>query len=739
MLQAKLDDADKALAIILQDPILFAEFMRNTKDGEKNTDLWPKKPFKYRWYQKDLMSDKSDAIILTGGRAIGKCMLGSNRAYTSLGYKRHDQLVNQRFMVWCLDNKNNLVLRRGICEKVSNTTRLVYRITTKSKYLIDASPYHPVLTPGGYVLAEDLKEGDLVAVTTKLPHPIAPTHGIATMRLLGYFLYQDMRTLDHTIDAQINYQFKTPIIRKDILACCKELGIKVDYLIDEDSISFKGNRVKKDNTILKLFSYFGMMFVQRYGWYRMKREQKITKHIMELGEEDTKAFLEALLAQYADISAHEIKLYAPNISVAKQLQELFLRFGIEMLIQEREDTKDFKKKYGDEKIWHVDLISRDKRAVYRALKYFDLPGYSIKNIQLPPESYDVAEHYRYEEITRIEKAHGFHFAIQVHQYENYIAENIYVHNSLILEDKMLFDIVNNDVQLEETPEILLTTANQNQMTPILDRLVMRFHASPLLKPLISGGLNRQKGTMDFKIGGRDVRLHARLAGLRGESNIVGLHIPRAIIDESQLYPINTFKQLVPAINQWQNNTQIFAAGVSNGVTNSTLTYLDTRNARFKKYRIPATCNPYFTYNDYIQAIKDYGGEDSDLFLQLVLGKHGKSAEITLSRDDIQTEAFDFYNFAYRNRDKVNRNASYIDKFKLPVFTEYEFFIAGIDCGYVDPTIIQVFGYRNEKWYLVARYLMQRIEFPEQEEVIHWLHKHYNFRKIAIDMGAGGRN
>ena len=64
-------------------------------------------------------------------------------------------------------------------------------------------------------------------------------------------------------------------------------------------------------------------------------------------------------------------------------------------------------------------------------------------------------------------------------------------------------------------------------------------------------------------------------------------------------------------------------------------------------------------------------------------------------------------------------------------------MAGIDVGFVDPTIIQIFGLKRDKWYLVARYLLQRIETPEQEKIINWLHEHFKFTKIMIDIGAGG--
>jgi hypothetical protein len=441
---------------------------------------------------------------------------------------------------------------------------------------------------------------------------------------------------------------------------------------------------------------------------------------MELSQENTKNFLEALFAQYGEVDRVECSLTVPSKNVARQIQELLLRFGVETLI--RDSTT---------------IYTRDERAVYRFLTQFTIPGYRVGHLRLPPQSFDFHEEYRFDPITHIKRSFAWTYAVQVEDNHTYVVENLHTHNSLVLEDKILFDVINHEVQLEETTELVLTTANQNQLTPILDRLVQRVYGSTILKAFVSNGLNRQKGTFDLRVGDNDIRIHTRVAGSRGENNMVGLHLPRAIIDETQIFPINSFKQLMPAINSWQNNTQIFAAGVPNSVQNSTLYYLDQRNKRFKKYRIPAPNNPYFTYQDYIQAMKDYGGEDSDLFQQLILGRHGRGSEVVISRDNIQIEPFDFYNYAFRSRDKL-KGMEFVEKLHRPDFKDYSQFMAGIDTGFVDPTIIQIFGLKHDKWYLVARYLLQRIETPEQEHIINWLDDHYQFSKIMIDLGAGGQ-
>ena len=71
-LKSKLDEDTLALLEVVEDPVFLSEFLRSTSNGEINKELHSKEPFKMRWYQKDLLTDKSRWLSVCGGRAIGK-------------------------------------------------------------------------------------------------------------------------------------------------------------------------------------------------------------------------------------------------------------------------------------------------------------------------------------------------------------------------------------------------------------------------------------------------------------------------------------------------------------------------------------------------------------------------------------------------------------------------------------------------------------------------------------------
>lgn len=724
-IREKLTSAQIALALVLQDPILMPEFLRNTKDGSKSKDQWPKRTFKYRTYQADLLSDKNPYIVLSGGRAIGKCQVYADRIYTSKGYKTIGSMQKKDFLAYAFTHDNQLVLRRA--RVIPNGYKNVKRIYTRYGSIITCTHNHPLWTSDGWKLVDDLQVGDRIGRVKQLPHMVNDPIPEYEARLLGYTFFD--RIYKRNIVKNVIIRRKA--VEADITRC--------GHMIIPDQRKRRYNKL----AILRLKKFYGLLPSQWYSWnetqYPNRRHWKffgMPERIMRLNEQALKWFLESVLARYGTFSQERVSLEIVNSNLARDFRELFLRFGIDMEIADNQyteypmirDTAQVVRKY-------VTLQTRTYADTYKLYNLFTILGITIKSLKEPEINFDPNDLYRWDVVTEIrEKKHIATYAVQVESEHTYITEDLMVHNSLVLEDKLLFEILNNRTELPETAETLLATANQNQLTPILDRFSMRIMASPLLKPYAKRGLNKQNGTMDFDFNGRHVRMNARITGSKSENNMIGLHLPRIRIDESQVFHIGAFRQLQPVLNTWEQNISVFACGVPNGLTNSTLYYLDQKASNYKAYRIPAPNNPYFTQRDYVQALKDYGGEESDLFQQLVLGRHGRGSEQVITRDDLDIGPHDFYRYQFTNQDKIA--STYQEKLGKPNKI-YEFYMAGIDTGFVDPTIIQVFGYKNGKWYLCARYRLQRIEYPEQELIIHWLHEHFNFVKIMIDLGSGG--
>lgn len=716
-LQRKLDDDELTLLEAIEDEVWLGEFLRTTADGEIDESLWPAKPWYYRDYQRQLLTDKTEHIVLTGGRAIGKCQPITARVYTTEGYKKiSDLLKRPSFTVYALTPQMQLVQRRAIA--VFDTRCPAHTLITNTGHKIVGTKNHPVLTPEGFRLIEDIKPGDYVAVTTWLPHE-SQNKSLRwhELRWLGYYLPMMHTHSFVTLETPLKPRFK-----------------KIDAELVLMSKQFLTNWRKDE--------YGNFWFVRKHGPFKhpinsLMKELGINLHpgdnlsrlpetLMSECLEHNQVFIEAAFAQHGTLSTKKVALTVYHEQVALDYQELLLRFGIETRIIKNDID------------WTVELY--DQRAVYRFWQKFKLPGISTPNLDVPDFSHDPTDFMRYDIVKSNDQTHNFlrTYAVYVYEHNNYISDNIFVHNSVVLQDKIIHEIVNHDDTFPETKESLLVTPNQAQMGPILNEVIQRFTGGKLLKDYLKNNVNKSEGTLTFPVRGKPVIFRFRIAGSTGERNMVGLHLPRIKGDECQLFPMNAYSQLMPAYNGWEKKRQQFWAGVPNGLRNTVLYMVDQKSDKYKKYRIPSHNNPYYSKNNNIEEIKRFGGEQSDGYQQMVLGRHGSAAFQVIPRDSIITETFEFTSKLYASGHKY-KGQTYADVLTRPKLPDYlTSLVMAIDPGFVDSCIIQIMG-RDKKgiWRTYIRYRLNRIDFKEQEKIIHWLAQHYNIQNIAIDIGAGG--
>lgn len=722
-LTRRLEEDELALLEVWEDPVWFAEFLRSTADGSLQKEEWPKRPFTYRWYQRDLITDKTPYIALTAGRAVGKCNPPSSRLFTTEGWKTIQELKDKTsFGIFALNPRTNAFeqCRATISPNGKHTT---YRVKSKSGFSFEGTANHPVLTERGYIPIEELDvENDKIAVVTKLPHIHQQSYlKWFELRWLGYILGNRRRGVNNPMRMKYHRQVA------EMEAIAKYFD--ANFHLDEDG---------KTVTLERKMGYkaYGTILAEEIGWKSVHRNavRSIPDAIKKHKLEDIKIFFEAYASQYGEFTKDRIYFNTRWPKISQDVQELLLYFGIESRI-DSVDSEEFK-----ERRWFVEIV--DYHAYYQFFQTFKLPGISVRDLPEPGHREQPSEWYRFENIDTIEQAYSsiVTYAVTVWEHHNYICDYIIVHNSLVLEDKIIWESVNTDLAFKETKEQTLLTANVSQMTPILDRLTQRFMSSKILKDFLQGQMNRSKGTFDFPLDSSNYRLNARIAGQRGEANMVGLHVNKVKIDECQLFPMAAYTQMLPSINTWEEGSGAFLCGVPTGLREGNVLYLvDQVSSKYKKYRVPAHNNPFFTMRDNIESLKQFGGADSEDYIHLVLGKHGSPAFSVIPREDIKLEPFDFYTYRFNATDK-QAGKNFRQALGTPKIEQKlaKFLLFAIDTGFADPTVIQVFGYGEDGvWRTLIRYRLTRIPFPEQIQIIDWLNDVYDPVKIGIDMGAGG--
>lgn len=722
-LTKKLDDSELALLEVLEDPIWLSEFLRSTNSADMNRANWPVEEFVLRPYQKEILTDQSEHIVITGGRAIGKCQPANAKIYTTEGFKSISNLLHLKgkfFSVYAYGTDGKLHQRRAVITK--DKWAVVHKFYTPSNHVVECTFNHPILTPNGFVVAGDLKVGDLIGVVNQLPtgHCVNNNFSWFELRLMGYDALNTIKLRGY-LGLKPKY---------------KQIGEELEYIASQTFLTtriedgkYYLERIKTGQTrhyLLQLWRETGTMAahkrrVANLEWLKSERLENI------------KIFLEAVFAQYGEHSLDSVKLRIFNERYARDFQELLLYFGVATRLSPLNERRGGKYRYKfDDTMWLLETI--DRSAALQFWSVFKLPGVKA-NVDLEPPSL-----VRWEPITkRVSRNYRVPtYAVHVYQDETYISDYVIVHNSVIIEDLLTYQILNSDIEFPRTSEQLLVTPNTSQMTPLFDRLVLKFNSSPLLKEFLNNNVNRSKGTLDFKFAGRAHRFNARIAGSKESNNLVGLHIPKIAGDEMQLFPLTAFNQLQPTLNTWEPRVQEVHCGVPNGFRNSALYELDIRRPEYKKYRIPSPNNPYFTLDDWNDALRRYGGIESDTFQQLVLGRHGSASFQVIPRDSFSVEAFDFYSYRYSGNDKAKgRGYEEVLKTHPAIVKDFTEIFFAIDTGFTDPTIIQVIGGKSGKYYTLVRYRLTKIDYPEQERIIHYLAQAYRPVKISIDVGAGG--
>jgi hypothetical protein len=237
-------------------------------------------------------------------------------------------------------------------------------------------------------------------------------------------------------------------------------------------------------------------------------------------------------------------------------------------------------------------------------------------------------------------------------------------------------------------------------------------------------------------------LLCRIAGQSGTGEgFVSLHAPVITFDESGYFPWSAFTESQPILNSFTKGCKMIVSGVPDGRREKSVCYhADMENSAYSKHRISALQNPRFTDSDKQKAIETYGGEQTEDYLHLVLGQHGKPVFSLFDRSLMQ---FGNDNVYYLEVDgmKYQENISeYLTRLSafpgLPDKSLKVFF--GLDIGYTEPTAI-VINYLDHQHliHFHGRIRFNKVSYPIQEKLIDYLDTRFDPILMGIDKGNTG--
>jgi hypothetical protein len=290
--------------------------------------------------------------------------------------------------------------------------------------------------------------------------------------------------------------------------------------------------------------------------------------------------------------------------------------------------------------------------------------------------------------------------------------------------------------------VLFATPSKVHLEPVWLNLIKQFRSNSFLKHFISS--NSGINSSDFKITLlNQMSLMCRIAGQTGTgANLIALHTPFILFEESGYFPYNAFQEAQPDLNTFTQGYREIVAGVPTGLRDkNVLFFADQESSIFSKHRIPATKNPRFTNNDYNKAIEQYGGKDNEDFIHYVLGQHGKPVFALFDRGLMEIQNYPVYNLLLNGIVMGNDLNQYIGRIStLPgINSKSSKCIMGIDLGYTEPSAIWILNtddYGRIKFHGKIR--MEKVSYPIQEKIIDLLDSKFEPNIIGIDKGAGGQ-
>jgi hypothetical protein len=300
---------------------------------------------------------------------------------------------------------------------------------------------------------------------------------------------------------------------------------------------------------------------------------------------------------------------------------------------------------------------------------------------------------------------------------------------------LIYNVFPNDYSVYFVP-------NKVHLEPVWSGLIRTFRTNTFLKFFISP--NTGINSSDFKITLlNQAVLMCRIAGQTGTgASVIGLHTPLFLVDESGYQPWGSWLELQPTINTFTPGFRLIVSGVPDGRREKSVCYqCDQVDSNYSKHRLSADKNPRNTPEDRLRAIEQFGGEDSDDFIHMWKGEHGKPVFALFDRNNFALTGDPVYRLTLNGMQLEDNMAEYISNLSVfpPIPNRDDKVLFGIDLGYTEPTaIVILYQDRFGKLHFHGRIRLDKVSYVIQERIIDILDTKFRPSIIGIDYGGVGR-
>jgi intein/homing endonuclease len=753
---------DLILYEILKNPELCYEFIANIDKLE-----WEEK-IELTWYQKEFICDFNNYVSLSCGRAVGKCLDGDSRLL--------DTMTGEYRTVkdWYFSQGIGRipVIQSETFQQKTEEPRILYNgkfpvleVQLEKGFKTKVTHEHPFLTSHGWVKASDLRVGSYVAVPNDLEY-----FGNGVMDI------DDLIYLAHFIAEGTYKTGGITTVEPEIIRWIYEYANRKGMVVNKNKLTYNFNGEYR----LVLLENFGLRNCHSYNKF-------IPQEVFTLRRDQIALFLSILFSDDGWCTDSEVGYVTSSEQLARDIHHLLLRFGIVASLSKRKTngrgawSLSIKGKSNLEKFSEIGFIlkrKRDKlnsvldslRSVHNTASQEIIPIPNYRDYRIidkqkgrnpttrPLDYYPTREKAKSvinkdPEFSKFENADivwlkvksvsdaGVRdtYSVECELSHTLVADDIYSHNTFTITGLIVWVLVNN---IFPNDYIVYTVPNKVHLEPVWANLVRNFRSNSFLKQFLDVKAGINSSEFSIKLNNNAVLL-CRIAGQSGTgANVIGLHSPFELLDESGYYPWGTWLELQPTLNTFTPGFRLMTSGVPTGMRENNVNYhTDMENSNYSKHKISALQNPRFSKEDEERAAEQYGGRDSEDYIHLVLGQHGRPVFSLFDRGAMQISNYPVYKLDLDGTKLFDNLAEYINRLSVfPGMPDKNMkVIFGIDLGYTEPTAIVILYLDSlGRLRFHGRIKMTKVNYFVQEKLIDWLDTKFNPIVIAVDEGSAGK-
>lgn len=349
-------------------------------------------------------------LAVKSGQGVGKCKTGSTEIIAG-GRRVTVRELAERGKPFLVNALHEDDLRAGVGEAIAfkSERKACVRLTTDAGPWTELSTDHPVLTPNGWVHAEKLSQGDLVALPRHLPATSEPLNiSDAEVRYVALMLADGGCTAHPRFTQEDN-------------------ATLAQFKADAEAL---GGRVRP----LRRYEYSvtGMTDVaRRWGFYgESAKTKRVPSEFFGLSDDQTALFLRWFWACDGYFSERGPGCTLANEALIRDLHILLLRLGIKSRWAYRVA------KCGDKEFdaWRLTITGNADRRRFAALvgdtpakrDTYDIPEMANTNTDIVLADSDVL----WAKVASVEDI-GWHdvYDVSVPEFGNFVAQGIHVHNT----------------------------------------------------------------------------------------------------------------------------------------------------------------------------------------------------------------------------------------------------------------------------------------------------------------------